>query len=169
MDEVNAELVKFVSPQKLETPGKKNVVVRLRNTGMQSLTTAKIKWAYNGSDTMTYDWSGDIASSETDDVVLADSLEFPYGLSSLIAWVEVQGDTYHDNDTLIQNTYIFHEYKFTYDADFDDRGLLHDDFYAYETSGNSTRQHCAERCGIRSDGTDAYHLSDRQMHVEQDV
>lgn len=127
---INAELVKFVTPQRQDTTIKNNIVVRLRNAGKTKLTQAKITWIYDG-DTNVYDWTGSLESSEIADVELANK-DLKIGYNKFKAYVTVAEEEYLGNDTITLDNYIYPIYDIPYNTEFDEQEIINYDFYAYE-------------------------------------
>ncbi len=127
---INAELTRFVSPERQDTVRNKKLVVRLRNAGKTDLTSADITWIYK-DDTTVYNWAGMLHSSDIEDVELAD-LELDLGHNDFKAYVTVANDEYHPNDTITLNNYIYPIYTLPYSTKFDEQNLSNYDFYAYE-------------------------------------
>ena len=127
---VNAELVRFVSPQRQDTVTESKLVVRLRNAGKTDLTSADITWIYD-TDTNIYNWEGNLSSSGIEDVELAD-VNLNLGHNHFKAYVTVRNDEYLLNDTVVLDNYIYPIYTVPYIVDFDDSEVTNNDFYAYE-------------------------------------
>lgn len=136
LEDVNAELSRFVSPEDLVYDTQKPITVLLRNTGANELTAADIVWTYNGVESI-YNWTGSLASSESEEVVLYDQ-GLTEGLNTFSAHVDVAGDNYHANDTIAKRSFVFHTYMVPFSTNLDsvitiDSVVkLNDDFYAYD-------------------------------------
>lgn len=128
---INAELTRFVTPERLDTVVHSKIVVRLRNAGKTDLTSAKITWIYE-SDTNEYEWTGMLHSSDIEDVELAE-MDLALGHNHFIAYVDVTGDEYSKNDTIIMNNYVQPIYTIPYSTEFDETEYDNYDFYAYES------------------------------------
>ena len=127
---INAELTRFVTPERQDTVRNAKVVVRLRNAGLTDLTSADITWIYK-NDTTVYNWTGTLHSSEIEDVELSE-LELDLGHNNFKAYVTVANDEYHPNDTITLNNYIYPIYTLPYTTEFDEANKANYDFYAYE-------------------------------------
>lgn len=71
----DAELDKILSPSdddmwSRQNPICSNPVVRIRNTGADTLTSLDIQYGISGYDEITYHWTGSLAFMETEDVTL---------------------------------------------------------------------------------------------------
>lgn len=128
---VNAELVKFTSPETFLTVQQNNIKVVLRNTGTTTLTSATIHWSLNGIPD-TYNWTGSLAPANRVELTLRADEMIPTGQTRFIAWVDADGDVYHQNDTIRRNSYIPKTYFMPYSCDFDEQG--YDDFYAFNAN-----------------------------------
>ncbi len=133
---VNAELTRFVNPERIDTVVNTKVKVRLRNAGKSDLTAATITWIY-GADTNTYDWTGMLHSSEIEDVEISD-VEMNLGHNEFIAYVDVVGEEYRKNDTIVLNNYVQPVYTLPYETFFDEEDYDNYDFYAYEPDPKRT-------------------------------
>ncbi|MCH3924253.1 MAG: GEVED domain-containing protein [Bacteroidales bacterium] len=129
MEDVNAELMRFVTPVK-DTLTRQALKVELKNTGRQTLTNATITWKLNDGLSNTFNWSGNLTTSQTT-IIFLDSITLNQGNNSLLAYVDVAGDAYHGNDTLKRSVNIIHAYKLTYENKFDLQAGA-SDFYADE-------------------------------------
>lgn len=127
--DIDAELMKFVSPLEEITDVNNDVSVVLRNTGIQPLTSAVISWSVNDGDLNEYAWSGNLASGERQIVTLA-NIDVELGMNKFIAFVDLIGDENHSNDTVRRNSFIYKNYELTYFTDFEEEDGSHsDDFY----------------------------------------
>ncbi|MFA7081870.1 MAG: GEVED domain-containing protein [Bacteroidales bacterium] len=128
---VNAELVKFTQPETFLTQQLNNINVVLRNAGTTALTSARINWLMNGQADV-YNWNGLLDPGNRIELTLRSNEMIPTGQTNFVAWVDVDGDIYHENDTIRRNSYIPKTYFMPYECDFDEEG--YDDFYAFNVN-----------------------------------
>ena len=131
---VNAELKRFVTPVTLASGDQTEVQVLLRNAGLDPLTNATITCLYNDQPAITYNWSGVLASGQSEVVTIGTS-NLTLGMNNFKAYVDVAGDTVHENDTISIGTYIFRTFTIPYSTTFDEEN--NDHFYAYDASVTS--------------------------------
>lgn len=132
-EQVNAELMRFVTPERLTSESHQDIIVRLRNAGLQTLTSATITLRWDENAPIVYNWTGNLPSAECTDITIA-TLDLNYGLNNLVAYIDVAGDNYKTNDTISLNANIFNAYTLTYATDFDTQNQ--EDFFAYEINEN---------------------------------
>lgn len=129
---VNAELMKFTSPNEFLTEQTNDIKVVLRNTGKTNLTSATIHLTNNDGPEEIINWAGNLAPAARTEVTLLANTTIPTGMNKFKAWVDAQGDPYHNNDTIRRSSYIFKTYTLPYACNFDEGG--YDDFYAYNNN-----------------------------------
>jgi hypothetical protein len=96
----DAGILKAISPLAVDTQN--NVVpfkVLLKNYGSSALTSVSIKYSFNGSSLATKSWTGNLATGQSDTVLL-NSFTVPAGDYELLAYTVLSGDTLNFNDTL---------------------------------------------------------------------
>ncbi|MEO0776873.1 MAG: CARDB domain-containing protein, partial [Bacteroidota bacterium] len=106
----DAFLVQFQQPEAPFPVGNQSVAVLLKNNGTDSLFTADIDWAFNGSVQSPFNWSGTLGSGDTTTVAIG-SMAFVVNQDyALRAWVSNPNggvDAVPDNDTtLVENLYV---------------------------------------------------------------
>jgi len=129
----NAELVKFTSPNEFLESQVQDVKIVLRNTGKTPMSSATIHWTRNDGDEQVYNWTGTMASAGREVITLASSMTIPTGMNVFKAWVDINDDPYHANDTIKRSSYIFKIKTAPYNCTFDENGES-DDFYAYNNN-----------------------------------
>lgn len=129
VENVNAEMKRFVSPSEFAYTAQQEVKVLMSNSGLTPLTSAVIKWTLNDGQENTYNWSGNIESGASEPITLG-TADLALGMNNLKAYVNVNGDTYNVNDTIKMNTYLFREFTIPYSTNFDEEEY-NDHFYAY--------------------------------------
>ena len=122
IENTNAELIRFESPARMTFEQHQQVTVRIRNSGKSVMEKADITWIYNG-DTNVYNWEGALTSSQTADVVLLDG-ELNFGLNEFKAYIDLEGDEYHNNDTVTLTNFTFHTYTVPFLTDFDEQETI---------------------------------------------
>ena len=83
------------------------VYVSLMNMGSGTLTSATIRWTFNGTNQSAANWSGSLASRASTEVLLGKIV--PNAYNELKVWVEkpnAGSDANHANDTILFNTYL---------------------------------------------------------------
>lgn len=136
MEENNAQLVRFVSPSStFQTDAQQNVSVRLKNVGRNTITSADIHWFVNGQEQQVVNWTGNLQTSATQDVILG-TLNIDYGATDLLAYVVLGGDNFPANDTVSTTLFRFRTYEITYEENFDDQIVINDDFFPFEMNPN---------------------------------
>lgn len=128
---VNAELVKFTKPESFLTSQESDINIVLRNAGNTTLTSATIHWSMNDENDI-YNWNGSLAPADRVELTLRPNETIPTGQTNFVAWVDADGDTYHENDTIRRNSYIPKTYIMPYSCNFDEEGF--DDFYAFNAN-----------------------------------
>lgn len=131
IEDNNAQLVRFLSPERFVNEATQDIKLRLVNMGSNMLTSANITYIINGGATQTYNWMGNLMTSQTADIHIT-TTDLQYGNNTITAYVDAMGDNYHDNDTLSMNVFMFKTYSLSYAEDFDATSPMNDDFYAYE-------------------------------------
>ncbi|MDO5759497.1 MAG: GEVED domain-containing protein, partial [Bacteroidota bacterium] len=128
----NAQLVRFVSPSStFQTDEQQSISVRLKNVGNNNITSADIYWSVNGQEQQTYNWTGNLTTSAVADITLG-TINIDYGLTDIVAYVDLAGDYYNANDTISTSVFRFRTYEITYEENFDDQVVINDDFHPYE-------------------------------------
>ncbi len=128
---INAELVKFTKPETFLSQQQNDINLILRNAGTSTLNAATINWSMNGQDDV-YNWTGSLAPADRVELTLRANETIPTGQTRFIAHVNVEGDVYHQNDTIRRNSYIPKKFFMPYKCDFDETG--YDDFYAFDAN-----------------------------------
>ncbi|MEN6296299.1 MAG: immunoglobulin domain-containing protein [Chloroherpetonaceae bacterium] len=105
----DAQPVAIVQPSGSITPGKKDVVIRVRNNARKPLTVLDIDWYVDGTKIGTKKWFGYLAQNETADVLVG-SYDFqfktplaPFAITAITSNPNAVVDPVPANDTLIQN------------------------------------------------------------------
>lgn len=134
MEENNAQLLRFTSPSEtFQTAEQQTIKVMLKNVGRNSMTSANIHWFVNDEEQNVVNWSGNLSTSHTQEVTLG-TINVGHGETSLRAYVELPGDTYNTDDTVLANIFRFKTYDITYEESFDNQLILNNDFYPYEAN-----------------------------------
>ena len=97
------------------------------------MSSATIHWTRNGADEQVYNWIGTMPPAGRELITLADSMTIPVGMNAFKAWVDINDDPYHANDTIKRSSYIFKIKTAPYNCTFDENGES-DDFYAYNNN-----------------------------------
>ena len=127
--DIDAELMKFITPNDELTQINNDVNVVLRNTGVQPLTSAVISWNVNEGEYQDYIWNGNLASGDRAVVNIA-NLDVGLGLNKFTAFVYLVNDENHSNDTIRKSSYIYKTFTLPYSTNFDEENQEHnDDFY----------------------------------------
>lgn len=135
IEENNAALTRFTSPSEVfQSDAQQEIKVKLRNMGKSNLTAANISWFVNGQAQQPYSWTGNLATSQSEDVTLG-TINIDYGQTTLYAVVNMTGDTYNADDTAKMDIFRFKKYPLSYEEKFDDVVSMND-FYAYEINPN---------------------------------
>ena len=96
----DAGILNAISPLAVDTQN--NVLpfkVLLKNYGSSALTSVTIKYSVNGSSLATKSWTGNLATGQSDTVLL-NTFTVPAGNYELLAYTVLSGDTLNFNDTL---------------------------------------------------------------------
>jgi parallel beta-helix repeat protein len=99
----DAGLTNVDSPTSPVTVGTNNVLLSLRNFGVDTLVSVNIAWSINNVAQTTYSWSGSLATSNTEDSINIGSYTFTGGPNYLKAWStnpNNQTDANNLNDTI---------------------------------------------------------------------
>ncbi|MBO7624904.1 MAG: hypothetical protein J6S82_06345, partial [Bacteroidales bacterium] len=83
------------------------VYVSLMNMGSGTLTSATIRWTFNGTNQSAFNWSGSLTNRTRTEVLLGNIV--PDAYNELQVWVEkpnAGSDANHANDTIRLNTYL---------------------------------------------------------------
>ena len=131
IEETNAQLVRFITPERFVSDANQQLKVRLRNMGKSSITSATITWSLNDGAEQTYNWTGNLATSASQDITIS-NLNLQYGNNTIKAVVSVLGDTYPTDDSLEMNVFLFNTYDISYAEEFDAIDVPNSDFYPYE-------------------------------------
>ncbi len=132
MEENNAQLLRFTSPSEtFQTAEQQTIKVMVKNVGRNNMTAANIHWFVNDEEQGVVNWTGNLATSQVQEITLG-TINAGYGNTTLRAYIDLPGDTYNINDTVLTNIFRFKTYDITYEESFDDQIILNDDFYAYE-------------------------------------
>ncbi len=127
--DIDAELMKYVTPSDELEVINNDISVVLRNTGVQPMTSAVISWNVNEGEFQDYIWNGNLASGEREVVTIA-NLDVDLGLNNFIAYVNLENDENHTNDTIRKSSYIYKTFTLPYSTNFDEETQEHnDDFY----------------------------------------
>ena len=103
----DAVIVSLISPVPIcaGTPG--NIVVKLRNLGIDTIKTARIKWTVNSGSPTAMNYSGRLAGTKDTNIIIG-TFTFLAGTTyNLKVWTDSINsfpDQNHQNDTLIQKT-----------------------------------------------------------------
>ena len=116
-----SELVKFTKPETFLSQQQNDINLILRNAGTSTLNAATINWSMNGQDDV-YNWTGSLAPADRVELTLRANETIPTGQTRFIAHVNVEGDVYHQNDTIRRNSYIPKKFFMPYKCDFDETG-----------------------------------------------
>lgn len=79
----------------IQTP----VEVKLRNFGLDTLTSVPIDWTINGLAQQQYIWTGNLAP-KTNTIATIGSFNFPSGINHINAWSSLACDTISSNDSV---------------------------------------------------------------------
>lgn len=83
--------------------------VVIMNLGQINMTSVDVSYSLNGGDTITINWTGDLAMLATD-VVTFPEINLPVGNNTIVAFVENPNgniDQYPDNDELTKNILVY--------------------------------------------------------------
>lgn len=123
---VDAEIMRFASPDHYLYSPTQDVSVVVRNTGATPFTTATIRWQLNGGQEEEYNFNHTLQPGDRHVAVLR-NMQLPVGSNNLEAWVMLPGDETPDNDTARLEYHLFHSVKLSYSDNFD---VNTDYFYA---------------------------------------
>lgn len=131
IEQTNGQLLRFESPEKFVSQQSQPIKVRLRNAGKNDLSNATITWTLNGGLPQSFNWTGNLSTSQIQDVTLSNAVNLEYGNNSIHVELSVAGDNCAVDDTLDMNVFLFKKYTVSYEDNFD--GLTQsEDYYPYE-------------------------------------
>jgi hypothetical protein len=104
---VDAELVSVSAPGSLILASTQDITVVLQNNGLNNLTACDISYTINGTKA-TYNWNGDLATSASEPVTIATSVDFPsVGFYLIAANVVATDDEDPSNDAVEKNVEVY--------------------------------------------------------------
>ncbi|MES2733812.1 MAG: right-handed parallel beta-helix repeat-containing protein [Bacteroidota bacterium] len=101
----NASAVQITEPGILTPNGTNPIIVTIKNSGLNALTSAKIHWKINGGTVTDYNWAGTVASGDSAKAVQVGTASFTVpGLAYIIkVWTTLPNgmpDSYAADDTV---------------------------------------------------------------------
>ena len=97
----DAGVVAIVSPLSPIAEGANDVVIRLKNFGLNTITSTNIEWEINGAAQAPYSFNGNLASNNTIDLTIGSSTFLPNIDYDFRAWSTLAEDGLSSNDTTI--------------------------------------------------------------------
>ena len=102
----DAALLSITTPQIPFGQGSQAIFVVVRNEGVDTLQSLDVNWSVNQAAQATHQWTGNLATGETDSIAIG-SFNFAFGPEyNIKAWSENPNgvsDLYHHNDTANHN------------------------------------------------------------------
>lgn len=96
----DAELTSIISPgTQTASGGNTDVIVTLKNNGIQTLNSLNIKYRNNNGSPVNYLWTGSLLKNASIVVSLPQVIPSA-GINNVVVYVDWTNDEYHDNDTL---------------------------------------------------------------------
>lgn len=103
----DAALTAYLSPKKVFAPGNQTIYVDLLNNGSDSLTTVQINWSVNGTPQTPLNWTGGLATGQSEDSVAVGVYNFIpltyHDVEVFTSSPNGQPDDLPVNDTVKQN------------------------------------------------------------------
>ncbi|MFC1731203.1 T9SS type A sorting domain-containing protein [candidate division KSB1 bacterium] len=98
----DAGISNVVAPVSIGQVGNQDVIVKLVNYGIDTLTYLSVNWSVNGIIQNPYSWSGILATGEFIDSLTIGQYNFPVGETSIVVWTSSPNGNMDDflyNDT----------------------------------------------------------------------
>lgn len=122
----DAEVVSIDQPTASFQANAKDVLVTIKNNGTAALTEVDIEWSVNGTPQTTFNWTGNLASADTEQVNLG-SYDFSAGGNFTIEVNSANPNGVADenttNDTIQSSVYANAPIITPYTEDFDDEAI----------------------------------------------
>ena len=120
---IDAGVTAFVSPAAPVSPGTQDIIVAIKNNGIQTLTSATVNWSVDGVLQTPFSWAGSLPINTEDNNVVIGSFNIPVGSSQFVAWTSAPNgstDGNMANDTTVQDVCTAYRGTYTVGADMND-------------------------------------------------
>lgn len=116
--QVDAEIMRFASPEHYLYSPTQDISVVVRNTGATPFSTATIYWKLNDGEEQVYNFNHMLHPGDRHIAVLT-NMQLPVGSNTLQARIELPNDEHQGNDTAMFEYHLFHSVTLNFFDDFD--------------------------------------------------